>query len=233
LDKNDIVGKRFGKLHVDSFAGYFHYGRRKKRQSFYRCTCDCGNQILVSRELLLRGRKVRCGHCYRIISEGDHMRYITANGNSFIFDKADLPLVENRNWYTEHGGYPESTIDGQVVWLSRILLKAPPEYYVDHINGDPSDNRRQNLRLATELDNQRNMCLPKHNTSGFKGVSFRKDRGKFRAYISLHNKTKHLGTFENAEDAARAYDKAARFYFGSFACLNFPNPGEQSCFRNR
>ena len=59
-----------------------------------------------------------------------------------------------------------------------------------------------------------------------------KDRGKYRAYISIQNKTKHLGCFNNAESAARAYDDAARFYFGEYACLNFPTKNEQSCFRN-
>ena len=73
------------------------------------------------------------------------------------------------------------------------------------------------------------MRLPTHNTSGFKGVSFRKDRGKYRAYISINNRIKHLGYYDTPEDAARAYDEAARFYFAEFACVNFPRPGEQGC----
>ena len=82
------------------------------------------------------------------------------------------------------------------------------------------------------LDNQRNMKIPKHNSSGYKGVGYRQDRGKYRAYISLQNRTKHLGYFQYAEEAARAYDQAARYYFGNFACLNFPSENEQGCRRN-
>jgi hypothetical protein len=170
----------------------------------------------------------------KIIQENEFLRYlIPENNTSFICDLQDYQLLKKHNWLIDSYGYPVTKIRKRCTRFSRMIMHPPEGIYIDHINGDPSDNRRKNLRLATELDNQRNMCLPKHNSSGFKGVSFRRDRGKFRAYISLHNKIKHLGTFENAEDAARAYDEAARFYFGSFACLNFPNPGEQSCFRNR
>jgi hypothetical protein len=168
-----------------------------------------------------------------IALEDDHLRYcIGPDGASFICDIQALPLLLQHNWLIDAYGYPVTKIHKRTTRFSRMLINPPLGFYVDHINGDPADNRKDNLRLASEINNQRNMCLPKHNTSGFKGVGFRKDRGKFRAYISIHNKTKHLGYFDNAEDAARAYDKAARFYFGNFACVNFPETGEQSCFRN-
>ena len=167
-----------------------------------------------------------------VVSENGYIRYSIENGNSFICDSCFLPLLLKHNWLIDKYGYPVTKINKQTVRFSRIIVNPPDGAIVDHINGNPQDNRLSNLRIVTEIDNQRNMRLPSHNTSGFKGVSFRKDRGKYRAYISIHNKTKHLGSFESAENAARAYDDAARFYFGEYASLNFPARDEQSCFRN-
>lgn len=165
--------------------------------------------------------------------EDGYLRYIIGKkGGSFICDMEALPILLEYNWLIDPYGYPVTKIRKRTTRFTRILLHPPDGLYIDHINGDPADNRKDNLRFATEINNQRNMCLPRHNTSGFKGVGYRKDRGRYRAYISLNNKTKHLGYFDNAEDAARAYDKAARFYFGQFACVNFPQEGEQCCFRN-
>ena len=167
-----------------------------------------------------------------IALENGCIRYrIGENEGSFICDIQALPLLIEHNWLIDPYGYPVTKIHKRTTRFSRMLMKPPPGFYVDHINGNPADNRKVNLRLATEINNQRNMCLPRHNTSGYKGVGFRKDRGKCRAYISIRNRTKHLGYFDNAEDAARAYDEAACFYFGQFACLNFPRDGEQNYFR--
>ena len=90
---------------------------------------------------------------------------------------------------------------------------------VDHINQDPLDNRRQNLRLATRSQNAANLGPYANNTSGYKGVDF--NRGKWRARITQDGVRYFLGTFDTAEDAARAYDQKALELFGEFASLNF------------
>jgi len=97
----------------------------------------------------------------------------------------------------------------------------------DHINGDGLDNRRSNLREATYSQNNRNARMRSHNTSGFKGVSWCKRSGKWRANIFVDGKQLHLGLHARLEDAARSYDAAARTHFGSFATLNFPRAGER------
>lgn len=94
-------------------------------------------------------------------------------------------------------------------------------FWVDHINGDTLDNRRSNLRLCTVSGNNHNRMKSKNNTSGYKGVSWLKQNQKWRAYIKVNSKDKHLGCYLDKEDAARAYDKAAKEYFGEFARLNF------------
>ena len=91
---------------------------------------------------------------------------------------------------------------------------------VDHINGDPLDNRKVNLRICTQAENRRNSKINKRNISGYKGVSFIKMSGKYQSRICFNYKQYELGTFERAEDAAFAYNKKAKELFGEFARLN-------------
>lgn len=90
----------------------------------------------------------------------------------------------------------------------------------DHVNGNTLDNRRENLRIATSAQNQRNSIKPKTNISGFKGVVERKNRPRrFRAQISVNNKNIDLGSYYTAEEAYAEYCKAAAKYHGEFARL--------------
>jgi hypothetical protein len=94
--------------------------------------------------------------------------------------------------------------------------------YVDHANGNGLDNRRCNLRLATDTQNAQNRGLRSDNSSGFKGVSRDKQRQAWVAYISDGPRQRRLGRYSDREEAARAYDDAAIQLFGEFARLNFP-----------
>jgi len=85
---------------------------------------------------------------------------------------------------------------------------------VDHINGNSLDNRRSNLRLASKAVNSRNTRLPSTNTSGYKGVSFYRKTGKWRAYIKHNDKTYWLGMFVDKEDANRARLQKERELWG-------------------
>ena len=91
---------------------------------------------------------------------------------------------------------------------------------IDHRNRNQLDNRRRNLRPAQHGHNIANSGLRVNNTSKFKGVSWRKDRCKWRAYIVVNYKQKHLGHFASKTRAAKAYNRAALRYFGAFAVLN-------------
>jgi hypothetical protein len=93
---------------------------------------------------------------------------------------------------------------------------------VDHRNGNGLDNRRANLRETTHAQNMANKRLYKNSTSGFKGVTQRKRDGRWQAQIQCDKKHYHLGYFDTAEQAARAYDAAASLHFGEFARPNFP-----------
>ena len=93
----------------------------------------------------------------------------------------------------------------------------PGQMVVDHINRDRHDDRIENLRLATHSENRRSSGMFKTNSSGYKGVTFEKTVGRWKAYIYLNNKRKHLGTFPTKEEAAAAYQQAAAEMHGAFA----------------
>jgi len=119
------------------------------------------------------------------------------------------------------------TEDQRGVYLSRFILDAQKDVYVDHKNMDTLDNTRENLRVCTNSQNGAN-SLSRGGTSDYKGVSWYKPRERWQAQIMKNYKCYHLGLFDSELDAAQAYDKAAVKYFGEFARLNFPFVGGQN-----
>lgn len=110
------------------------------------------------------------------------------------------------------------------VAMHRVIMNAPRDTQVDHINGDGLDNRKQNLRLCTPAQNLWNSRWLATPNKPYKGVH--KDHSLkhpgWRATIGYGNKTIHLGWFKSAKVAAKAYDNLAKALYGEFACLNFP-----------
>jgi hypothetical protein len=111
---------------------------------------------------------------------------------------------------------------GRVMNFHRHIVSPFKGYVVDHINGDPWDNRRANLRICTQAENSRNRKRDRRNTSGYKGVRVRRDGYGFDVRINFDRKAIFVGTFADKIEAARAFDEAARKYHGEFARLNFP-----------
>jgi hypothetical protein len=91
-----------------------------------------------------------------------------------------------------------------------------PERKVDHINGNPLDNRRCNLRVCTNQENIRNSGLFSSNTSGYRGVGFFKPHGLWRATIKVDGVVRHLGYFRTAPEASVVREAAARRLYGEF-----------------
>jgi hypothetical protein len=142
-----------------------------------------------------------------------------------LVDTEDVPFLKQFKWFplkTKNNTYvrTNSTFGGHR--LHRLLLGLPASD-VDHRNGNGLDNRRENLRAATESQNAANSKKPKSRSktsSQYKGVSWH--RINWQASIRFRGKAHHLGTFSDEADAAKAYDRAALKYFGEFARLNFP-----------
>lgn len=87
---------------------------------------------------------------------------------------------------------------------------------IDHINGDTSNNKFINLRIANHSQNGKNLCKSKRNTSNFKGVSFLKNRNKWQVNITLNYKNIYLGSYKSKFYAALVYARAAKKYFGKW-----------------
>ncbi len=133
-------------------------------------------------------------------------------------DDEDFVRVKQHTWGLGiKGRYVGSHINGKYVLLHTFIVGCK---FVDHTNHDSLDNRKVNLRVCTQAQNLANSRMQSSNSSGFKGVSWDKSRNKYSAKISVFNKTVNLGRFKEAVDAARAYDTAARKYFGEFAYTN-------------
>lgn len=128
-------------------------------------------------------------------------------------------------------GYVSVSIGGMKIPAHRIAWAYTfgewPAEEIDHINGDKTDNRLDNLRLADRSQNCRNAGIRKDNTSGFKGVTFRRSTGKWISQIAADGRRIHIGVFHSAVDAAKAYDARAAELFGPFARLNFPSNNER------
>lgn len=146
-----------------------------------------------------------------------------STGHEAFVDAEDAALVEGWNWTSTKVSptgvrYAVRGIGPTRTKLHSLILTPPAGMVADHVDGNGLNCRRANLRLATVRQNTWNRRLGTANTSGYKGVSWRADRGTWLAVF----RGRKLGTFPTAEDAARAYDLAALNGFGEFAVLNFP-----------
>lgn len=131
--------------------------------------------------------------------------------------------MKNRNiWYAVRN-IPDPIRPGKQKTQYLHLFLIPDFLKIDHKDGDGLNNQRGNLRPANNAQNganrrkQRKVC-----SSKFKGVDWCSRERRWRSRIMVENKCKHLGYFRNEKEAAKAYDIAAKQYFGEFARLNFP-----------
>ena len=110
--------------------------------------------------------------------------------SEFLFDAEDLPLIENRDWYRDKDGYLVNYYyyNGRrrFTRFHRIVMHAKPKQFVDHINRNRADNRKQNLRCCKYAENDRNRGIYSSNKSGVAGVYYDKQRRKWVANISYN-----------------------------------------------
>lgn len=154
-------------------------------------------------------------------------------GKVAIIDRTDAPLVApyrwtaicyDGRWYARRS---RRVSEGQgEVFLHQQLFPVLPGWTVDHVDGDGLNCRRENLRQANHSENQCNKPAYRTNKSGYKGVDWDSHHGKWRAQIAKDGRHYHLGRFDTAEEAARAYDAAARRLHGAFARVNFPDDAQ-------
>ncbi len=141
-------------------------------------------------------------------------------GMHTIVDAEDYETLRLYKWHAMQSGYAARRVGTRIILMHRVILNAPDGLMVDHINGDPTDNRRCNLRLATSQQNHFNRRPRKKATSQYKGVDWNSRVKRWRVQIYANGKHMTLGYFKTAEEAALVYNEAARKYFGEFAFLN-------------
>jgi hypothetical protein len=146
------------------------------------------------------------------------MEFRTTNNYIVKIDDEDINiLLSSPGWFVDNVGYVKPTKLNMKTHLHRLIMKPPPGMRVDHINMDKLDNRKENMRLATQSQNMANRGPQKNNTSGYKGVSWDKARKKWSSCIKVHGVIIHLGRFVCPVAASEAYTKASIQYFGDFA----------------
>ena len=143
------------------------------------------------------------------------------NGDTFTVSSIDYYRhVYGYTFYLSVAGYIQysGNKDGlHKKYLHRVIKDVnDPNIYIDHINHNPLNNRRENLRLCTNQENQFNRRISKKSTTGFKGVSLRKC-GKYQAQIMIDGETTYLGYHQTAEEAHLAYQEASIKHYGKFA----------------
>jgi hypothetical protein len=157
------------------------------------------------------------------------VKYIKlSRGASTIVDDEDYKEASKYTWcaQTAYGGklyaarYARVGGKPKYQYLHRMIMQADVGQYVDHINGDTLDNRRQNLRICTNAQNGQNSKKHRDGSSKYKGVSWNKDIRKWSATICCNYKREIVGYFAKEIQAAEAYNRRAIELHGPFARLN-------------
>jgi hypothetical protein len=207
-------------------------GRHRAR---YLCKCNCGSDknIIAFPSDIKRCEVKSCGCFQKDKLRREHKKYNTYNlsgeygigycsntHSEFYFDLEDYDIIKDYCWceiIDKDSGYRElkshDAITDKDIRMHQLLGLSNH----DHIDRNPLNNKRNNLRKATIQDNNRNRGIFKNNTSGIMGVNWENQRERWRARIYTNKHRFELGFFTNKEDAIRARLHAEKEYFGEFA----------------
>lgn len=245
--RKDLTNQKFGRLTVIGPAPSTREPSGASVANWY-VKCDCGNTLTVRSKSLTSGNTKSCGCLkneanrrsknHRVNEYVFHDNYVegkTSRGGSFYVDIEDYEKIKDICWHisTKEGYLGGFTLgpNRESILLHRLIMDAPSDMKVDHINHDPSDNRKCNLRIVTHQQNMINTKLNRANKSGYKGVWRDERYGKWLAYISYMGEMISLGYYDRKEDAIAARQAAEEKYFGAYSYDNsieaVPRIGEQ------
>lgn len=237
IDKkyNNLSGQRFGKL-----IGLYRTNNSKEHMIQWVFLCDCGNVVVKRAYSVVNGLIKSCGcssteyttAANRKYNEYDlsgnyGIGYTTNTHKEFFFDKDDYNLIKDYCWYENDSGYIMSSTNCDNnrlphIRMHRLIIKAKDEEIVDHINNKRYDNRKNNLRIVTQSQNNMNRSYSKNNSLKVKGIHKRKDLNHYVAEIGYNNKRIYLGNFHTLEEAKEAREKAEKELFGEYAYNSDP-----------
>lgn len=226
----DLTGKTFGKLKVLRYVG-----RGKNYLSIWECRCACGRTIIAATGALqFSTRSCGCVHGVGVsnpITQAQLkklVRYDRLAGH--FYARVDLRGVdkgERLGTFDLSTGYELIGLGGEQYFshlLAWLYVKGVwSDKYIDHKDRNKINNAWKNLREATGTQNNANHPVRRDSQSGLKGVHYYEKRrqNNWRAHIRIAGVFRTIGYFETAEEAARAYDTAAKQTFGEYARLNF------------
>ena len=222
-----LIGMRFGRLEVVGM------GEIIKDRRHVLCDCECGIKSKpVQAKDLKMGKIESCGcsyigrNTYEIKDNYVILTIMDTNmiNHEVLISAEDVELVKQYHWnYRQDGYVTTGNFKSKNQYLHRIIMGATEKNdIVDHINRNPSDNRRFNLRRVNPTESMINKGVDSRNKTGITGVyqEQRKKKTRFFAYIQVDKKTVNLGRYEKIEDAIKARQDAELKYYGDFSPLN-------------
>ncbi len=218
----NLLGQKFNLLEVIRYNGKNKYGA-----NLWLCKCNCGNEKVVSSGDL-RNKKVQSCGClkkdksyfkkyneYDINDECVKVYLNEDKSNSFICDNSDWELLKQYKWCF-NDRYVSTIINKKRILIHRLIMQPLENQEVDHIDNNPLNNKKNNLRICSSSENNMNRKKPKNNTSGHKGVYFDKKAQKWRVYIQINKRTKYIGSYEDIETAIKYREKYEKEIYKEF-----------------
>lgn len=234
----DLTGQRFGRLVVQKRSDNDFINYKGRHIAKWDCLCDCGNIVSVVGNSLKQGYTTSCG-CYqkekskengkkckiynRYDLSGEYGIGWTSNTNKeFYFDLEDYDRIKDYCWSENNSGkgYIYTSFEGKCILLHNLILT---KNEIDHINHNPKDNRKNNLRIVTRSQNQMNVGIKKNNKSGVTGVWWDKRHNSWVAKIQKNKIRYTLGYFEDFDKAVKVRKEAEQKYFGEYSYDNSIN----------
>jgi len=209
--KRELINEKFGRLTVIEWDKEKSINHNKHH--FWFCKCNCGNKEILSirQDHLISNKIVSCG-CYQkerqlankkenkyIILDNNIVKLWTSNTNKiFYINTIDFDIINCHCWYEDKKGYICSRINNKIIRIHRYILDITDKnIHIDHKDRNKRNNMRDNLRIATPKQNAHNHGLQKNNKSGFRGVFYRIEKGKWQAKI-MNKVLKYCDTYEEA-----------------------------------
>lgn len=191
-DRKDIYSKESELCHK-------HYQQFKRHGKLFKTSYDPNDIIQYDSyaEIILRNR------------QGEEI-------DRAIIDNDCVDEVSKYKWCRQSQGYVICRELNMYLHMFILGVNDDIKYRIDHINRNPMDNRKENLRYATAQENSRNKSVQKNNTSGHTGVYFNKASNKWQATIWIDGEPIYLGVYESKEIAIKIREEAEEKYFGEF-----------------
>ena len=229
----NLSGQTFGRLKVIERNGSDKHGK-----ALWKCICECGSEkiVIATTSQLTTSHTQSCGCLQKERTSKANKKYnsydlsgeygigYTSKGKKFYFDLEDYDKIKDYCW-EEARGYiiaPDKNNRSKNILMHRLVMNCTDnDIAVDHKRHKTYDNRKTQLRICTDSQNNMNHAIRIDNTSGATGVCFDKKINKWYAQIKVKNKKRiTLGYFTNFEDAVVARKQAEEKYFGEYSYDN-------------